>query len=216
MAFTFLLQSGFDYSPISAFDKVPIETASAILKPDFPDFIEHPYNYELGTFLDQFVRNNYYLRGIAPTVGTYRTDNSGNVKIDSAGVIKLSDYHSRKNGDRLYVKVFAQYEKYNNNKKAAERDRAAGLDTGEFLLFTKVSDGTYKLIDKLGDKMYMKEYGKGIVTSMILDNTVAEGKFTSKFTNWSEPNITPLTPDNNSKSLEAMKGEETKNKCKNS
>lgn len=193
LAFFALLQSGLDNSPITWFDKVPIEITSAIITPALANYARGENSLELQGFIHQFIKNNYSNSNLVPYVGYYRTDGkSKSISIDSTGTITLPSWQLKRYGNAAYVKVTARYPEYNEDTHKFEKDTAAGVVTSETLLFAKVGDGKYKLVNKLGDKMYMKEYNKTGV-SFIKANNVAEGKFAKQFPNWSEPNL-PTIP----------------------
>jgi hypothetical protein len=200
-----LLQSGLDNSPITWYDKVPVELmADKILGPAIKNYMNAVTFVDIDSFFIQFIKNNYIYKDLVPTVGIF----PGNIKINSAGEAIIT---KPKFKDRLYVKVFAPYPQYSgkDGKKDMERDRAAGLEVGEMLLLAKVDNDKYKLISKQGDKMHMKEYNYAIRSSIIEQNNPNQGTFKGYFPNWSEPETpvfaqSPLeNPDN-----------EAKNKCK--
>jgi hypothetical protein len=198
-----LLQSGLDNSSDTWYDKVPVNIMHDVLSAGIEQFTDNINNFDTDQFIQEFIRNNYKNSDLVPYVGTYRTNGSG-IVIDKSGVIRLASPRFK---NRLYVKVKAEFPEFANKEKAALA-KAAGLETGEYLLFAKREDGTYQLINKKGDRL-MKEFRGYASPSIINANNVATGRFADKFPNWTEPML-PAIPKNESLPSE---GEALENEC---
>lgn len=184
-----LLQSGLDNSPISWYDKIPVDTMHAIIEKSILNFKDNMQNFDTDHFMHEFIRNNYMNYDLVPTIGVYYSKGGGNIIIDKQGILK-SDVKKR-HTNRLFVKVRAEYPEYADKDKAALA-KAAGLVTGEYLLFAKRPDGSFQLINKRGDKMNMKEFKGANSPSILNANNVDTGIFRESFPTWAEPELPAL------------------------
>lgn len=206
-----LMQSGLDNSPITWYDKVPVEIMSTVIKPALETVGKSLTEGDIDVFFDQFIRNNYINSNLVPTAGVFKTDGASSVRINKAGEAVITKKKFKK---RNYLKVFAPFPKYYNDKAAMEKDKAAGLEIGEMLLLQRTNGNTFRLITKLGDRMYMKEYNYAIRPSIIDANNPNRSIFRASFPNWSEPASLEFNSDAAATSLEELQGKEIKTKCK--
>ena len=204
-----LLQSGLDNSPITWYDKVPIELmATRILGPAIKAYMSTITSGDVDAFFTQFIKNNYIYSDLVPNAGVFKGDGTGTIGINSAGEATIT---KKILANRQYVKLFAPFPQYygKDKKIQMEKDRAAGLEVGEMLLLARVGKDKFKLVSKQGDKMYMKEYSYAIRSSILKENNPNEGAFKGYFPNWSEPAPTVFTENPIDQS-----DNESKNKCK--
>lgn len=192
------LQSGLDNSPVTWYDKVPVDIAASIINPAISSFLAKDNQAEfVQKFTHQFFRNSAGMSSLIPWVGKYSADAlESDVKLSSSGILTLSEYDERRYKERLYLKISAILPKYKGDVKAREEAQAAGLPTVESLLLVKVSDGKYQLASKLGDGIYMKEYNPELRQSYLPENNIDTGEFAKQFPTWSEPIAPPLPTDN--------------------
>lgn len=203
-----LFQSGLDNSPITWYDKVSVNTMNSILATPIENLRNSMDAITMQNFSSAFIRNNFMNKVIAPSVGTFKTDGSGSIKINEKGEVKIEKRSIR---GKNFVKVFAQYPEYNNDKEALERDSKNGIKTGEWLLLFRKEDNVFKLANKFGDGMYMKEYHNNS-ESILPENNIDQGRFAGNFSKWkNEPFVTNVVPD--SKNYEKVKGEIIEKAC---
>jgi hypothetical protein len=200
LAALILFQSGLDNSAETWYDKVPVDVMAGLLNNAIEQFKDNLSNFDTDHFIQEFIRNNYMNSSLVPYLGSLER-----LTIDKTGTFK--GQMPKRFGNRLYLKVKATYPEYQDKDKAALA-KAAGLDTAEYLLLAKTEDGSFKLINKRGDRL-SKEYKKANMNSMLNKNNVNTGEFRDKFPQWSEPLLLAL-PKN--KSLPSQ-GETLENNC---
>lgn len=200
LAALILFQSGLDNSAETWYDKVPVDVMADLLNNAIMQFKDNLTNFDADHFMQEFIRNNYMNSSLVPYLGSLER-----LTIDKTGTFK--GQMPKRFGNRLYLKVKATYPEYQDKDKAALA-KAAGLDTAEYLLLAKTEDGSFKLINKRGDRL-SKEYKKANMNSMLNKNNVNTGQFRDNFPQWSEP-LLPALPKN--KSLPSQ-GETLENNC---
>jgi hypothetical protein len=193
-----LLQSGLDNSPITWYDKIPVDMASSIINPGINAYLamENKSRF-LQVFTHQFFRNNLNLSSLVPWIGNYSSDAiESDVKFSPSGVYTLEGYNEKKHANRLYLKVTAILPQYKGDPKKLQDAKDAGLPTTETLLLVRISEGKYQLASKLGEGIYMKEYNPELRQSYLAENNIDTSKFAKEFPTWSEPAAPPLPLDN--------------------
>ena len=209
-----LVQSGLDNSPITWYDKVPVEIVHEILSPGVEVLKASTTSptFQLQDFFHQFIRNNFINSELVPTLGkTDFTKEGGNwnFRPDSQGKVVVT---SKKYSKRMYLKLRAEYVFDSKEKRKEAED--AGIPVSEYLLIMRVQGDVFQIVNKQGSGMYMKEYGKVILPSSLPENNPDQGMFGGQFPNYSEPNPAPFQGKDTNDSTESLLGKETKKKCK--
>jgi hypothetical protein len=209
-----LVQSGLDNSPITWYDKIPVEIMHELLAPGVEVLKASTTSptFQLQDFFHQFIRNNFINSELVPTLGkTDFTKEGGNwnFRPDSQGKVVVT---SKKHSKRMYLKLRAEY--VFDTKEQREEAQDAGIPVSEYLLLMRVQGDVFQLVSKQGSGMYMKEYGKVILPSSLPENNPDQGMFGEQFPNYSEPNPAPFQGKDTKDSTESLLGKETKKKCK--
>jgi hypothetical protein len=209
-----LVQSGLDNSPITWYDKIPVDVMHNFLKPGIEAIrgMTSSPSFELQQFFHQFIRNNYMNAELVPTLGRFdpaQPEGNWNFKPDTQGKIIVA---TPKYSKRMYLKLNAKY--VFETPEAMEQAKNAGIPVGEYLLLMKVGPETFQVVNKQGSGMYMKEYARNVVSSSLNENNPNEGAYASMFINWKEPVLAPFQGKDTKQSIESLLGKETKKKCK--
>jgi hypothetical protein len=210
-----LLQSGLNNSPITFYDKVPVESMDNVLKDAFSNVraTADSGNFSLSHFFHQFIRNNYQLSGLVPSVGTYNpgSNESKGITFDTQGYTTIDRPYTK---NRQYVKVFAEYPLTEEQKQEYEKNN---IPTGEFLLLMRTSGNTFVIVNKQGSSIYLREYLPGIGESVLPGNNLETGVLEDFFPNAKRRDIKItneiLKVESDNKTYDKLLGERIKKEC---
>lgn len=145
-----ILQSGFNNSPINFIQVIPVDYWFPFVKKYISNFKN--YDVDLSNFEEQFYKNNWSNTDLIPRYP---------VTFKSTQVSKTFRTTKRRYSNNKYIKIV--------NQGLTAEDR-------KVYLYEQYADDSkalsYKLVNKFGDGMYLKEYG--VSESIIKDNNIPE------------------------------------------